>query len=166
MHRDIVVVAASRGALPVLRRLVEDLAPDLEVTILIVLHVGRHPSILPELLTRWSRLRASHAVQGEKLQRGRIYVAPPDRHMVVRDGTVRLLDTAPENFARPAADPLFRSAAAEYQERVVGVVLSGDLDDGAAGLAAIRARWIWGGAGSRRLRGIIDAAQRHQRCRR
>ncbi len=144
MHRDIVVVAASRGALPVLRTLVENLASDLEVTILIVLHVGRHPSILPELLSRWGRLRASHPVHGEKLQRGRIYVAPPDRHMVVGDGTVRLLDTAPENFARPAADPLFRSAAAHYQERVVGIVLSGDLDDGAAGLAAIRARGGYG----------------------
>lgn len=139
-HRDIVVIAASRGAFPVLKKLVENFAPDLAVTICIVLHIGRHRSILPELLSKWGPLKASHAVHGETVQPGRIYVAPPDRHMVLHEGAICLLDTASENFARPAADPLFRSAAAQYQARVVGVVLSGDLDDGAAGLAAIRAR--------------------------
>ncbi len=139
-HRDIVVIGASRGALPVLRKLVAGLTPDLDATVCIVLRIGRHHSILPELLSRAGPLRATHPQQGERMERGRIYVAPPDRHMVVRDGQFRLLDTAAENFARPAADPLFRSAAAEYRKRVVGVVLSGDLDDGAAGLAAIRAR--------------------------
>ena len=139
-HRDIVVIGASRGALAVLRKLVAGLAPDLGASVCIVLHIGRHHSILPELLSRAGPLKASHPQQGERMERGRIYIAPPDRHMVVRDGQFRLLDTAAENFARPAADPLFRSAAAEYRKRVVGVVLSGDLDDGAAGLAAIRAR--------------------------
>jgi two-component system, chemotaxis family, protein-glutamate methylesterase/glutaminase len=139
-HRDIIVIAASRGALPVLKVLVTNLAPNLAATICIVMHIGRHRSILPELLSRWGPLEAIHPSNGEAVERGRIYVAPPDRHMVLRDGTLRLLDTATENFARPAADPLFRSAAAEYTTRAVGVVLSGDLDDGAAGLAAIRAR--------------------------
>ncbi|WP_374729950.1 chemotaxis protein CheB [Caballeronia temeraria] len=120
--------------------LVASFAPDLAATVFIVLHIGRHRSILPDLLSGWGPLKASHPANGEAVQRGRIYVAPPDRHMVLHDGTLRLLDTATENFARPAADPLFRSAAAEYRTRVVGVVLSGDLDDGAAGLAAIRAR--------------------------
>jgi two-component system, chemotaxis family, protein-glutamate methylesterase/glutaminase len=139
-HRDIIVIAASRGALPVLKKLVSNLAPDLAATVCIVMHIGRHRSILPELLSQWGPLEATHPSNGETVERGRIYVAPPDRHMVLRDGTLRLLDTATENFARPAADPLFRSAAAEYRSRAVGVVLSGDLDDGAAGLAAIRAR--------------------------
>ena len=139
-RRDIVVIAASRGAFPVLKILVANFAPDLAATICIVLHIGRHRSLLPEMLSRWGPLTASHPTQGEAVERGRIYVAPPDRHMVLHDGTLRLLDTATENFARPAADPLFRSAAAQYQARVVGVVLSGDLDDGASGLAAIRAR--------------------------
>ncbi|WP_439893041.1 chemotaxis protein CheB (plasmid) [Ralstonia sp. 25C] len=139
-HRDIVVIGASRGAFTVLRKLVAGLAPDLDATVCIVLHIGRHRSMLPELLSRWGPLKASYPAHGERIQRGRIYVAPPDQHLVLRSGSLRLLDTAPENFARPAADPLFRSAAAEYQKRVVGVVLSGDLDDGAAGLAAIRAR--------------------------
>jgi PAS domain S-box-containing protein len=143
-HRDIVVVAASRGGLPVLRTLVATLAADLPAIVCIVLHIGRHRSILPELLSRWGPLEATHAAHGEVLQTGRIYIAPPDRHMVLRDGGLCLLDTAAENFARPAADPLFRSAARGYQQRVVGVVLSGDLDDGAAGLAAIRARGGYG----------------------
>lgn len=140
MHRDIVVVAASRGALPVLRTLVEGLPPDLPAAVLVVLHIGRHGSILPDLLAHWGRLPAQYPVHGERIRQGRIYVAPPDRHMAIRGDTVCLLDTAPENFCRPAADPLFRSAAAQYKERVVGIVLSGELDDGAAGLAAVAAR--------------------------
>ncbi|MEC5406108.1 chemotaxis protein CheB [Paraburkholderia sp. MPAMCS5] len=143
-HRDIVVIGASRGALPVLRMLVSNLPPDLKATLCIVMHIGRHRSVLPELLSRWGPLRATHPVHGEAVQSGRIYVAPPDRHMILRGGLVRLLDTATENFARPAADPLFRSAAVEYQARVIGVVLSGDLDDGAAGLASVRARGGYG----------------------
>lgn len=140
MRRDIVVVAASRGALPVLKKLVEGLARDLELVMLVVLHIGRHRSVLPELLSKWGCFPAHHPQHGEAIQHGRIYVAPPDRHMVVRGDTVCLLETAPENFCRPAADPLFRSASAQYKERVVGIVMSGELDDGAAGLAAIEAR--------------------------
>ncbi|WP_244851458.1 chemotaxis protein CheB [Caballeronia sp. SL2Y3] len=143
-HRDIVVIAASRGGLPVLKMLVAQLPADLDATLCIVLHIGRHPSVLPELLSHWGPHTATHPKHKEVLQRGRIYVAPPDRHMVLRDGMLCLLDTATENFARPAADPLFRSAAVEYGSRVVGVVLSGDLDDGAAGLASVRARGGYG----------------------
>lgn len=143
-RRDIVVIASSRGGLPVLRTLVAGVAADFPVPICIVQHIGRHRTMLPELLSRWGTLDASVALQGEPPQAGRIYVAPPDRHMIVRDGNLWLLDTAAENFARPAADPLFRSAAREYGAGAIGVVLSGDLDDGAAGLAAIRARGGYG----------------------
>ncbi|WP_250451521.1 chemotaxis protein CheB [Caballeronia sp. ATUFL_M2_KS44] len=139
-HRDIVVIAASRGAIPVLKRLVSALPGDFPAAIFIVLHVGRHKSVLPDMLSQWGALPARHPASGEPLARHEVYVAPPDRHMVLLRGEVCLLDTAAENFARPAADPLFRSAAMEYGPRVVGVVLSGDLDDGAAGLAAVRAR--------------------------
>ncbi|WP_250501219.1 chemotaxis protein CheB [Caballeronia sp. GAWG1-5s-s] len=143
-HRDIVVIAASRGGLPVIKMLVTKLPADLDATLCIVVHIGRHRSILPELLSQWGSHAATHPRHKEVLQRGRIYVAPPDRHMVLRDGMLYLLDTATENFARPAADPLFRSAAVEYGNRVVGVVLSGDLDDGAAGLASVHARGGYG----------------------
>ncbi|MCA3187221.1 MULTISPECIES: chemotaxis protein CheB [unclassified Cupriavidus] len=140
MRRDIVVVAASRGSLPVLKTLVEGLGKGLDVALLVVLHIGRHRSILPELLSKWGPFPAYHPQDGEAIQHGRIYVAPPDRHMVVRDETICLLETAPENFCRPAADPLFRAASAQYTDRVIGMVLSGELDDGAAGLAAVGAR--------------------------
>ncbi|HEF5152280.1 chemotaxis protein CheB [Burkholderia multivorans] len=143
-HRDVVVVASSRGGLPVLRALVTGLPEGFPVPICIVQHIGRNRSILPELLTRWGRLDATHALHGERPHPGRIYVAPPDRHLVLRGGRLHLLDTAAENYARPAADPLFRSAAREYGPGAIGVVLSGDLDDGSAGLAAIRAHGGYG----------------------
>ncbi|MDR5738407.1 MULTISPECIES: chemotaxis protein CheB [unclassified Caballeronia] len=139
-HRDIVVIAASRGAIPVLKKLIAAFPADFPAAVCIVLHIGRHKSVFPEMLTEWGVLPARHPKSGERLERRQIYVAPPDRHMILLGGKVRLLDTAAENFARPAADPLFRSAAMEFGPRVVGVVLSGDLDDGAAGLAAVRAR--------------------------
>jgi two-component system, chemotaxis family, protein-glutamate methylesterase/glutaminase len=139
-ERDIVVIGASRGGFQGLKMLVSQLPKDLPAAVFIVLHIGRHASVLPELLTSWGPLAARYATHGEPVQRGTIRVAPPDRHLVLSDGRVWLNDGAKENFARPAADPLFRSAAIEYGARVIGVVMSGDLDDGAAGLANIRAQ--------------------------
>lgn len=138
-ERDIVVIGASRGGFQVLKVLVGQLPPDLRAAVFIVLHIGRHASVLPDLLTAWGPLTARYATHGETVERGTIRVAPPDRHLVLSEGRIWLNDGAKENFARPAADPLFRSAAMEYGARVVGVVMSGDLDDGAAGLANIRA---------------------------
>ncbi|MEM5327883.1 chemotaxis protein CheB [Paraburkholderia sp. JHI2823] len=137
--RHIVVIGGSRGAFGVLRTLAARLPPDLPAAVCIVLHVGRHESALPELISRWGPLPASHPVDGERVASGRIYVAPPDRHLRLSRHRLHLDDGAAENFARPAADPLFRSAAASYGEHVVAAVLSGDLDDGAAGLAIVRA---------------------------
>ncbi|SDD27597.1 chemotaxis protein CheB [Paraburkholderia lycopersici] len=138
--RDIVVIGGSRGAFGVLRRLARKLPPDLPAAVCVVLHVGRHDSILPHLMSEWGPIPASHPDDGEAVANGRIYIAPPDRHLRLSHGRFRLDDSAAENFARPAADPLFRSAALDYGTRVVAVVLSGDLDDGAAGLATVRAR--------------------------
>lgn len=138
-ERDIVVIAASRGGFQVIKALVSQFPADLPAAVFIVLHIGRHYSVLPDLLTAWGRMPARYATHGEMVARGTIRVAPPDRHLVLSDGRVWLSEGAKENFARPAADPLFRSAAIEYGSRVVGVVLSGDLDDGAVGLANIRA---------------------------
>ena len=139
-ERDIVVIGASRGGFQGLKVLVSQLPADLPAAVFIVLHIGRHASVLPELLASWGSLPASYATHGEPVERGTIRVAPPDRHLVLSKGRVWLNDGAKENFARPAADPLFRTAAMEYGPRVVGVVMSGDLDDGAAGLANIRAQ--------------------------
>ena len=143
-RRDIVVIAASSGGFHVLRALVERLPADLPAVISIVMHIGRHASVLPELLSRWGPLPARFAAHDEAPQNGRIYVAPPDRHLLMGEGRFRLSVSAAENFARPEADPLFRTVAMRFGERVVGVVLSGDLDDGAAGLAMIRAHGGYG----------------------
>ena len=94
--------------------------------------------MLPEILTRASRLPAAHPTDGEPIQYGRIYVAPPDHHMLVDEGHLRIARTASENGLRPALDPLFRSAARAYGPRVIAVVLTGSLDDGTAGAAAVK----------------------------
>ncbi len=123
-ERDIVVIGASRGGFQGLRALVSALPADLPAAVFVVLHIGRHASMLPDLLTSWGRLIARYATHGEKVEHGTIRVAPPDRHLVLSKGRVWLSEGAKENFSRPAADPLFRSAAMEYGARVVGVVMS------------------------------------------
>lgn len=138
IHRDIVVIGASAGATPVLTRLAAQLPADFPA-ILLVRHIGNQVSVLPELLAAPGRMRARHAATGDAIAPGTLLVAPPDHHMLVADGVVRLTRGAKENLARPAIDPLFRSAAACFGARVVGVVLSGRLDDGTAGLQAIKA---------------------------
>jgi two-component system, chemotaxis family, protein-glutamate methylesterase/glutaminase len=135
----LVVIGASAGGVNALRRLASALPPDLGACVLIVLHVGAHESILPELIASDCAWPVSHAVDGETLRVGTIRIAPPDRHLMVADGRLRLTRGPKENFARPAIDPLFRSAALAFGPNVVGVILTGMLDDGTAGLQAVKA---------------------------
>lgn len=135
----LVVVGASAGGVLALQALASALPPDFPAALLVVLHVGRHPSILPELLSRRGPLRATHAADGEPITAGHIHVAPPDHHMIVDAGRLRLSRGPKEHHSRPAIDPLFRSAALALGPAVVGVVLTGWLDDGTAGLQAIKA---------------------------
>ncbi|WP_232448374.1 chemotaxis protein CheB [Burkholderia ubonensis] len=137
-HRDFIAIGASSGGVDALRILASLLPGDLPATIAIVVHIGVHDSCLPSLLCDSGPLRAEHAKDGQTYRIGSIYVAPPDRHLIVEGAHFRLLNGAKENFARPAIDPLFRSAAAEMGARVIGVILTGTLDDGAAGLEAIQ----------------------------
>ena len=138
---DIVVIGASAGGVRALRTIFAALPPNLRAAVLVTLHITPDaPSVLPDLLGRASHLPAGHAVDGEAVNTGRIYVAPPDHHLLVRGGAIGLSRGPRESGARPAADPMFRSAAREYGPRVIGVVLSGGLDDGTAGLRAIKAR--------------------------
>ena len=121
--------------------LVGGLPADLPAAVFVVLHVPAHgSSVMPQILSRAGALPAAHAVDGEEIRAGRIYVAPPNYHVLVKAGRVRGVRGPSENGHSPAADPLFRTAARDYGRRVVGVVLSGTLDDGTAGLQAVKER--------------------------
>jgi two-component system, chemotaxis family, protein-glutamate methylesterase/glutaminase len=121
-----------------LMRLVRELPGDFAAAVLVVLHIAPDAeSNLPAILQRTGPLPASHARDGEPIEPGRIVVAPPDRHLLVRDGRIVVASGPHENSLRPAVDVLFRSAAVSRDGRTIGVVLSGALDDGASGLRTI-----------------------------
>jgi two-component system chemotaxis response regulator CheB len=137
--RDIIVIGGSAGGLEALSRIVSRLPAELDAAIFIVIHtypVG--DSLLPAILSREGRLLAVVPSDGDPIECDRIYVAPPDCHMLIEPGRIRLSSGPKESGHRPAIDPLFRSAARAYGERVIGVVLSGTLDDGSNGLRVIR----------------------------
>src|SRR3954447_17914251 len=119
--------------------MVADLPREFPAAILVVLHVASSgTSVLPQILTRKGALPAKFAEDGEVVQRGQIYVAPPDHHMLVHDRHLRVTHGPRENGHRPAVDPVFRSAGRAAGARAIGVVLSGLLDDGAAGLQFLK----------------------------
>ena len=137
--KDIVVVGASAGGIEALSDLVSRLPADFAASVFAVIHVPQGAtSVLPQILSRRGKLRAKHPTNGERIEHGRIYVAPPNFHLIVHPGRIRLVRGPREHGVRPAVDPLFRSAALNLKERVVGVILSGNLDDGTAGLEAIK----------------------------
>ena len=137
--RDIVVVGASAGGVEALRALVGGLPADFPGSVFVVMHTAPDsPGVLAQILDRSGPLPAANATNREVIRRGHVYVAPPDVHMLVEPGHVRLTHGPKENRFRPAIDPLFRSAAQVFGPRVVGVVLTGGLDDGTSGLLAIK----------------------------
>jgi two-component system chemotaxis response regulator CheB len=141
MNRDVVVIGASVGGVELVLSLVKDLPADLPASLFVAIHSYPYSrNALPELLSSRGVLPASHAIHGEQIVPGHIYVAPPDNHLLVRRGTVDVVRGPKENGHRPAVDALFRSASAAYGPRVIAVVLSGYQDCGTAGMMSIRAR--------------------------
>jgi len=137
--RDIVVIGASAGGIEALIQLCGGLPADLPAAVLIVQHTSpTGPSLLARLLGRVSAMPVIAAVENEPVRPGRIYVSVPDRHLLLREGRLLVRRGPYENRTRPAADALFRSAAVAYGSRVIGVVLTGSLDDGTDGLIAIK----------------------------
>jgi two-component system chemotaxis response regulator CheB len=137
LWRDVIVIGASAGGLEPLQLVLAALPSDLKAVVFVVLHVGA-ASYLPEILARKSALPVRQAISGEPIEFGRVYVAAPELHLLVHDNHLLLRRGPRENLARPAIDSLFRSAAATFGARVIGVVLSGVLNDGAAGMRAVK----------------------------
>ena len=138
-NHDIIVIGASAGGVETLKILVAMLPRDLPAAIFVVVHTSpESPNLLPAILGRAGNLPAGSPEDGDLMERGRIYVARPDHHLLVEPNRIRVVRGPKENRHRPAVDPLFRSAAWAFGPRVIGVVLSGTLDDGTAGLWAVK----------------------------
>lgn len=136
----IVVIGASAGGVDAIRSLAASLPADFAAAVFVVLHIGAHKSELPWLLNQLGPLPACHPREGDLIHAGHVYVAPPDHHLLVEPGHMRLTRGPRENWARPAVDPLFRSAARAYGPAVTGIILTGGLNDGTAGLYEVKER--------------------------
>lgn len=139
-NRDLIVIGASAGGIEALQEICAGLPADFPAAVLIVMHTSNHAGgLLAKILDRAGPLPARHPENGEVIARGHIYVACADQHLIVDSGRLHNSHGARENRNRPAIDPTFRSAALAYGRRVIGVVLTGLLDDGTAGLMVVRA---------------------------
>jgi two-component system, chemotaxis family, protein-glutamate methylesterase/glutaminase len=137
--KRVVVIGASAGGIDALRVLVSGIPEALPAAICIVIHTSPESrSVLAEILKRFTALPVSQPCDGQRLEAGHIYVAPPDRHLVIEPGRLRVTKGPREHRFRPAIDPMFRSAAQVFGPNAIGVVLTGNLDDGVAGLWTIK----------------------------
>ena len=141
MNRDIITLGASAGGVEALREVAGGLPADLPAAVFVVLHIPPYfPSNLPRILSGAGPVPAEHAQDGAPIRPNRIYIAPPDMHLILEHGRMVVRRGPKENRFRPSIDALFRSASVAYGRQVSGVVLTGNLDDGSAGLACIKSR--------------------------
>ncbi len=139
MPFPLIVIGASSGGLEAIKKVMAGLPKNLGAAVFIVWHMAPDVrGILPYILNKYETLYAAHAFDGEEITANRIYVAPPDHHMLIEGSKLRVSKGPKENHFRPAVDPLFRSAAFYYGTHVIGVILSGALDDGTSGLYSIK----------------------------
>jgi two-component system chemotaxis response regulator CheB len=137
--RRVVVIGASAGGIDALRVVVSGLPETFPAAICIVVHTSpASPGVLAEILNRSTPLPVLQACDRQRLEAGHIYVAPPDRHLVIEPGRLRVTKGPGEHRFRPAIDPMFRSAAQVFGPNAIGIVLTGNLDDGVAGLSTIK----------------------------
>ncbi|MFD2937345.1 chemotaxis protein CheB [Spirosoma flavum] len=137
--RDIVVIGASAGGVMALRELVSAFPADFQAPVFIIQHVSStSPSLMPEILSRSGPLKVIHPQDGAPIQAGYIYIAPPDHHMILENDRILVKKGPKENRFRPSIDALFRSAAYTFGSRVIGVVLTGLLNDGTSGMWSIK----------------------------
>lgn len=140
-EHNIVVIGCSVGGVEALQTIAAGLPEDFSAAVFVVLHLSpQSHSVLPDILNRAGPLPAKHPVQREQIRQGHIYVAPPDHHLIIiiEDGHILLSRGPKENRHRPSVDPLFRSAARAYGRQVIGIVLTGSLDDGTVGLQTVK----------------------------
>jgi two-component system, chemotaxis family, protein-glutamate methylesterase/glutaminase len=139
MQSKIIVIGASAGGIEAVSKLIAKLPSDFPAPIFVVIHISPHSdSVLPRIFSRAGVLKAVHPRSGKAFSPGYIYVAPPDKHLIIKEDIIELARGPRENNHRPAIDVLFRTAALTYNSLVIGIVLSGTLDDGTAGLLAIK----------------------------
>lgn len=139
MNHDIIVLGSSTGGIEIMLKILKDLPKELPASIFIVQHVApTSQGYLAQILKNVCQLEVTEAIDNEYIKKGYIYVARPDYHLLIKNGRIKLLRGPKENRSRPAIDPLFRSAAAFYGARVIGIILSGSLNDGTAGLLAVK----------------------------
>jgi len=137
--QKIIVIGASSGGFTAIKTIVKNLPADFNASIFIVWHMASDlHGVLPQVLSNLTTIYSAHAYDKEPIKPNRIYIARPDHHLLIEEGIVRVTHGPKENRFRPAVDPLFRSAAYTYGNRVIGVVLSGALDDGTAGLWTVK----------------------------
>jgi len=137
--RNVILVGGSQGSIPAIRTLLRGLPRDLRAAIGITIHRGQTPrSALAGLLGADCGLPIEDATHGELFRAGRVYLAPADHHLVLHAGAVWLDHGPKQHYVRPAVDPMFASGAREYGSRVIGVLVTGQLSDGVAGLVAIK----------------------------